>query len=231
MNTARLILALLFSIALAGCALGIDHAANKYLPYPLAQMKEKEYQDKLQAAVHWDALAANEATEIIKTVGNGASISFSADSPDTDFGKAYKKMLTGHLLDNGIKVLGSAGNYLLNYQVQVVIHKDRDPLNWPAGSVTAATGGALLIAHASTNWSKPGLAALLPAVAADKLLEISKEGITPNIEVLITTELHKLEEIVQSSTRTYYFNPGDKALYESPEPPNPSRSFQVTDQS
>jgi hypothetical protein len=88
MNTARSILALLFSIALAGCALGIDHAANKYLPYPLAQMKEKEYQDKLQAAVHWDALAANEATEIIKTVGNGASISFSADSPDTDFGKA-----------------------------------------------------------------------------------------------------------------------------------------------
>jgi len=105
MNTARSILALLFSIALAGCALlRID-------------------------ASQWDILASIEAAEIIETVGDKASISFSADSPDTDFGKAYRKMLTGHLLDNGIEVLGSAGDYLLNYQVQVVTHKDRNPRN------------------------------------------------------------------------------------------------------
>ena len=159
MNTARSILALLFSIALAGCALLCIDASQ------------------------WDILASIEAAEIIETVGDKASISFSADSPDTDFGKAYRKMLTGHLLDNGIEVLGSAGDYLLNYQVQVVTHKDRNPRN---------------------------------------------------TEVLITTELHQSGEIVQSNTRIYYFNPEDKTLYEfppPPEPPNPSRSFQVTDQS
>ncbi len=162
MNTARSILTLLFSIALAGCALlRID-------------------------ASQWDILASIEAAEIIETVGDKASISFSADSPDTDFGKAYKKMLTGHLLDNGIEVLGSAGDYLLNYQVQVVIHKDRDPLD--AGELITT-------------------------------------------EVLITTELHKSGEIVQSNTRIYYFNPEDKTLYEFPPPLNPSRPFQVTDQS
>ena len=137
MNTARSILALLFSIALAGCALlRID-------------------------ASQWDILASIEAAKVIEIVGGEASISFSADSPDTDFGKAYKKMLTGHLLDNGIEVFDSAGDYLLNYQVQVVTHKDRDPLD---------------------------------------------------TEVLITTELHKSGEIVQSSTRIYYFNPDDKTL-------------------
>ena len=215
---------------LAGCS--YDHSGNKYLPYPVAEDRPLAYQEKLQAAAHWEVLAANEAEEILKTLGT-TSITFNGEEPDTDFAKAYKKMLTGHLLDKNIRVLNSGGNHVVKFQVQVVRHTSRDLLNLPAGLMTTMTTGALLIAQATSNWNHPGLIALPIAVAEDMFLAESKEGYTPNTEVLITTELYHLGEIVQSSTRIYYFNEGDELMYEvgptSPDP-NPDRSFKITNQ-
>ena len=105
---------ILASCMLVGCS--FDHAGNAYLPYPVAQNPPLEYQDKLQAAAHWDLLAANEAEEISVVVGKNASIWFEDKLVETDFNLAYKKMLTGHLLDHGVRVLGSAGEYLLKFE-------------------------------------------------------------------------------------------------------------------
>ena len=71
------------------------------------------------------------------------------------------------------------------------------------------------------------------AYAEDWFLANSKQGKTPDTEVLITTELYKLNEVVDSSTRIYYFNQGNESMYENPPPvpdPNPDKSFHVTDQ-
>jgi len=217
-------------LLLAGCS--YDHSGNKYLPYPVAQDRPLAYQEKLQAAAHWEVLAANEADEILKMVGT-TSITFNEEEPDTDFAKAYKKMLTGHLLDKNIRVLSSGGKYVVKCQVQVVTHTSRDRLKLPAGLMTVMTTGGLLIARATSNWNHPGLVVLPIAAAEDMFLAESKEGYTPNTEVLITTELYHLGEIVQSSTRIYYFNEGDELMYEvgptSPDP-NPDRSFKITNQ-
>ena len=217
-------------LLLAGCS--YDHSGNKYLPYPVAQDRPLAYQEKLQAAAHWEVLAANEADEILKMVGT-TSITFNEEEPDTDFAKAYKKMLTGHLLDKNIRVLSSGGKYVVKCQVQVVTHTSRDRLKLPAGLMTVMTTGGLLIARATSNWNHPGLVVLPIAAAEDMFLAESKEGYTPNTEVLITTELYHLGEIVQSSTRIYYFNEGDELMYEvgptSPDP-NPERSFKITNQ-
>ncbi|SVD95554.1 uncharacterized protein METZ01_LOCUS448408, partial [marine metagenome] len=148
------------------------------------------------------------------------------------FGKAYKTLLTGHLLEKHIEVLNSGGGHLVKFKVQVVNHVNRDSLGLPAGSFTALTAGVLL-ASASQHWGAPGIAALPIALAEDGFLQESKDGKTTDTEVLITTELYHLDEIVQSSTRIYYFNEGNEFMYVSPptvpEPePNPDRTFKVT---
>ena len=227
------ILAVSLTIFLTGC--GFPYANNKHLPYPVAKDRPFAHQEKLQAAAHWDTLAANEADEILKTIGT-TSISFhDQEEPNTDFGKAYKTLLTGHLLDKNIQVLDSGGGHFVKFKVQVVSHVNRDSLGLPAGSMTALTAGVLL-ASASQHWSTPGIAAIPIALAADGISQESKDGKTTDTEVLITTELYHLDEIVQSSTRIYYFNEGNEFMYVSPpivpEPePNPDRSFKVTNQS
>jgi len=221
----------LVSCMLIGCS--FDHATNAYLPYPLAQNPPLEYQDKLQAAAHWDVLAANEAEEISTLVGTNASISFENEQSETDFNLAYKKMLTGHLLNQGVRVLDSAGEYLLKFQAQIVNHSNRDALSLPAGIVTSGTVAGLLTLNAASNLTHSLVMAIPFAYAEDWFLANSKEGRTPDTEVLITTELYQSNEVVESSTRIYYFNQGNESMYETPPPvpdPNPHKSFHVTDQ-
>lgn len=221
----------LVSCMLIGCS--FDHANNAYLPYPVAQNRPLEYQDKLQAAAHWDVLAANEAEEISTLVGTNASISFENELSETDFNLAYKKMLTGHLLNQGVRVLDSAGEYLLKFQAQIVNHSNRDALSLPAGIVTSGTVAGLLTLNAASNMTHSLIMAIPFAYAEDWFLANSKEGRTPDTEVLITTELHQSNEVVESSTRIYYFNQGNESMYETPPPvpdPNPHKSFHVTDQ-
>ena len=221
----------LASSMMVGCS--FDHAGNAYLPYPVAQNSPLEYQDKLQAAAHWDLLAANEAEEISVVVGKNSSISFEDGLAETDFNLAYKKMLTGHLLGQGVRVLGSAGDYLLKYETQILHHSNRDALSLPAGMVTSGTIAGLLAVNAASNWTHSAIFAIPIVYAEDWFSANSKEGKTPDTEVLITTELHQSNEVVESSTRIYYFNQGNESMYETPPPvpdPNPHKSFQVTDQ-
>ncbi len=221
----------LASSMMVGCS--FDHAGNAYLPYPVAQNSPLEYQDKLQAAAHWDLLAANEAEEISVVVGKNSSISFEDGLAETDFNLAYKKMLTGHLLGQGVRVLGSAGDYLLKYETQILHHSNRDALSLPAGMVTSGTIAGLLAVNAASNWTHSAIFAIPIVYAEDWFSANSKEGKTPDTEVLITTELHQSNEVVESSTRIYYFNQGNESMYETPPPvpdPNPHKLFQVTDQ-
>ena len=212
---------------LVGCS--FDHTWNTNLPYPLAENPPREYQDKLQAVAHWNVLAGNEAEEISTFLGANKSISFEERLAETDFNLAYKKLLTSHLIDQGVRILGDSGDYLLKFETQIVDHSNRDELPRPAGLLTAGTGATLL----AVALSKPAVVAVPLAYVQDWFLHNSKEGKAPDTEVLITTELYRSNEVVDSSTRIYYFNQGNEALYQAPPPVpdiNPLKSFQVTDQ-
>jgi len=121
----RLIKTLLFithTMILLGCA------AQKYQPYPLAQIEPTAYQGKFQAAAHWDTLAAAEALEIANTVNKSPSVSFDGQALHSEFSRAYRALLTGHLLDNGVKVLRHGGDYIVSFDVQIISHQGRDAL-------------------------------------------------------------------------------------------------------
>lgn len=205
MKVKTIIGALAVSLVVSGCA-------TSHSPYPRAQMPETEYQQKIQAAAHWDVLAGNEAKLIADSLGSGASISFDPSSDKSAFGKAYQKMLTGHLLKNGLQVFDTGGTYSLKYQTQVITHKKRDKLS-SVGILSGGTASAFFIAHVADKWGTPALGVIPFVVGADAFLYQNENAPTPNTEVLMTTEVRVGERITQSNTRIYYFNPGDKSLY------------------
>lgn len=219
--------AIAVSLLLSGCThIG---SSNKYQPYPQAQLPERATQGKIQAAQHWDALARNEAQLISKTLSSGAILAFGGDISSSSFAKAYRKMLTQHLLENGMRISDevSTAQYVIDYETQIIQHRDRDTLRPPAGSISGVGASAWLIAHAAQNWGDPGLVAIPFAIAGDMYLANNRDAATPNTEVLMTTNLRSGSMVVQSSTRIYYFNPGDGALYSTA---SDSRKIVVTDQ-
>ncbi len=211
------------SLFLAGCA--SVYQENRYLPSPVAQTVAKSYQEKIQSAAHWDVMAQNEASEIASAIPSGGSVGFGDTAQRSDFGKAYKKMLTSHLIGNGVTVLDEGGRYDLTYEVQVVKHKSRDELPLPAGIFSLAAGVTYIIGQAAARWTHPELLVIPFSIASDLFLANNRDSSSSNTEVLITTELRKKNEIVQSSTRVYYFNKADKSLYDAP-----GKRFKITNQ-
>jgi hypothetical protein len=206
-------------VALAGCT--NLYTLNKFSPKPLAQDFETTYQNKLQAATHWDVLAANEAAEIAKvwssqSIDPTLTISLEQPSSPSDFSKAYKKMLTSHLLKNGIGVSRASGDYTLSYEVQVIKHRHQDDIPYPAGIYSSAYIISFI----------PKFAIAVAPFAVDWFLARNRDATTPNTEVLVTTEVRKGNQIVQSSTNAYYFNPGEKSLYDEE-----NHTFSVTNES
>jgi len=216
----RLVLLVSFLVvALSGCT--NLYTNNRFTPRPLAQNFETSYQNKLQAALHWDVLAANEAAEIAKvwssqSIDPTQTISLEQPSNPSDFSKAYKKMLTSHLLENGIRVSRTNGAYILSYEIQVIKHKHQDDMPYPAGTYSAVYLISLV----------PNFVLTMTPFIADWFLARNRDATTPNTEVLVTTEIQKGDEIIQSSTSAYYFNPGEKSLYDEK-----NHTFLVTNQS
>lgn len=216
---------LLFLIA--GCtSLG---AGNQHQPYPQAQHPRTAYQDKLQAIQHWETLARNEAKLLAQAIPPGSIIWLNEKKGETSFGSAYRKLLAQHVLAQGLRVSLSRAeaDYVLDYEVQVVVHRDRDALRPPAGAFLATGTSAWLIYQAAHHWEKSGLVAIPLAAAADIYLASNRDAPTPNTEVLITTSLYQGNELVRASNRIYYFNSGDTNLYAGNRVP--ARAMRVTD--
>jgi hypothetical protein len=212
-------LAVSFSLGVAGCA-------TKYSPYPRATLPETEYQEKIQAAAHWDAIAANEAKLISEKLGTDARVSIDLASIKSPFGVAYEKMLTQHLIENGVKVSDANGFYTLTFHAQLITHQGRDRMrHW---GLTPFAGATYAVVAAANNWTPSGLAAIPAVIAVDAAAYYNQGASIPDSEMILTTEVKDQGEIVQSSTRVYYFNPGDMSLYTGAvKKPSNSKTFKV----
>jgi len=199
-------------VALAmSVALGAVGCATKYSPYPRATLPETEYQAKIQAAAHWKAIAANEAKLIAEKLGQSAHVTIDIASVESPFGVAYQKFLTQHLVEEGIRVSETGGDYKLSFHAQIITHKDRDRLkDW---GLTPAAGATYAVVAAANNWTPSGLAAIPAVIAIDAAVYHNKSASTPDSEMILTTEVQRNGQFISSNSRFYYFNPGDISLY------------------
>jgi hypothetical protein len=219
-----------FMLGLIGCLLGCSNFAEKNdtAEFPIATQFPQIYQGKLRAAAHWQVVADREAELLSKELPDvllGFSVDPMHNSDDnSDFAVAYRHMLTSSLLENGLAVKDSNGDFDLSYHIQVIEHDLRGQSQLPAGFWSAATGMGFLIASAIDNWNNPELMLVPIAVALDAYNYSNADSDwwrTINTEIVLTTAVRRGPRILYSNTSVYYFESSDRQLYDG------GRSFEI----
>jgi len=212
----KLLLTALLSVFFVGCA-------SKNLDYPRATTFPYSTQQKMQAAAHWNILAANEAKLISSKLSGSPLIHISCKSSgcggnsvnNSPFAEAYREFLTSHLVNNGasVAIQKESGAYNLEYHVQVITHNDRDVLAPRPGTLSATAAAAFGIYKATHDFSNPAQIVIPIAILGDLALYDAVETSTSNTEVLVTTKITKGNRVITSNSSVYYFNAGDASHY------------------
>ncbi|MFV0476678.1 MAG: hypothetical protein ACK5ME_02450 [Parahaliea sp.] len=179
----------------------------------------------MQAAYHWQLLAANEAKLIAKKIPDDKSVYLGCASSTcgrqnataSTFDRTYRNLLISELVSNGVKVaVSDFGNtYRLSFSVDTVEHKGRDSLPLKVGVRSGVVTFFAALTGAANNWAEPSLALIPLAAAADidaYWRDQADESVT---EVVITTQVSSDENILSSSSSIYYFNAADYRHYQS----------------
>lgn len=207
-------------------------------PIPLATSYPISAQKKMQAAHHWDVLATNVAKRLKKTL-DLTFVNTSTPPPiyikkersmiESPFGGTFYRLLTNQLISQGLIVLESQASIgpqgyteivdyqdalVIDYDMQVIYHKDRWTTHPQPGIFTALAGGIYWAAHGIDNWEHQGAAVFPVTVAADALA--LKHTYLPgetNTEVVITTVVTMNNQKIFGDTGIYYINMGDDDHY------------------
>lgn len=217
MKSYSIITLLLLTLGLAACS---------HRPIPVATSYASSTQQKMQAAHHWNVLAAHVAKRLKDTldatfpeVSNqpAVHIRYFREYEETPFGKAFYHMLRTALLQRGVVLVTDTeyhNTVLLDYDMQVVHHKDRRLTYPPPGSFSATAGGIWLIARAIDRWSYPELSVIPLALIGD--IGLAMDYYLPgetNTEVIISTTVTMGNQYIFGDTGVYYINTGDDDHY------------------
>ena len=199
-------LIILSTTLLTGCAINTTQV-------PMAATYPYSEQRKMQAAHHWEVLAAYEAERIARSARlEGQPLFVAGGNQPMPFAEGFGSMLTSHLVANGAIVrtdpLGAAQ---VDYRVQVVEHDDRDGIRPPPGALTTIATGIAVATIPINHWSEPALA-LIPAAAGVDAFSGSWANVTDK-EVIITTQVTENNRVFYSSSTVYYINPEDADHY------------------
>lgn len=214
-------LAILGAVALTlpGCFYAHTSQAPIAKTYPLTE------QHKMQAAHHWRVLAQHEASGIVASL-DGQTVYVDVGDDQAVFNRTFKQLLSEELVKQGALVMlqpGAAAT--VQYDVNLIEHKDRGYIRPPEGALTALTAGIMVASLPYNQWSNPELA-LLPAAVIGDVLIGNATSETP-YEIAITTQVVKSGMLKHSSTNLYYINGGDKDHYQRPA--QSARKIRVTD--
>lgn len=218
MKTLLLIMATLTTLLVTGCA---------YRAIPLAVSYPLSTQNRMQAAHHWDVLAEHSADRLAQTlevtfpnavVKPALFIRYTQEQEKVPFARAFFHMLTSKLVQKGLVVVNNAdasNALMIDYDVQVVEHKDRRRFNPPLGTYTVLGGLVWLIARGIDKWGDPTLA-VYPLVAGAEAYTAAKYYLPgeTNTEVVVTTSASLGQQYVFQETNVYYVNTGDADHYE-----------------
>jgi hypothetical protein len=211
-------------IALAGCAPGTSQT-----PVPITYPRTEQH--KMQAAHHWDVLAAFEAEQILGGIRDRTKPIY-IEAPaveDSDFKRAYHYMLGEHLVRMGGLLVTKplVGAVRVEYIVQVLNHKDRGYVAPAPGTYTALGGSAFLVGQAVQHWAHPEWVAMPLLFGAD-LFSGGWAKVEPT-EVIITTRVQEGSLVLMSDTDVFYYNPGDTNHYVDNLASGNGRVFPVVD--
>lgn len=210
----KLITGILVAASLSGCASQV----------PLASTYEYTTQQKMQAAHHWDVLAADVSSRLAEHM-TSASVSHRAISvipnSTTPFEQAFEDLLITQLVGKGLDIRANKNEQLkLTFETQVISHSDR-------GYITPGQGERTVLALIATGvWAAVNIAsnstaakdALIAAgiLGAGVAMDATAGDITSvtNKEVLINVSLMDGDKYLMRKTGIYYINEPDDSHYQ-----------------
>ncbi len=210
-----LALVLLLLLGIAGCASQI----------PVAGTYESTTQPKMQAAEHWNVLAADVADVVEDSFLERDDLEgiplFVPPPGERAFSQVFYRLLLSQLVSRGIQVSVQEEDTLtLDYRVLTVKHSERFQRP-PMGTFTALPLG--IIASRALNMDGLLNAALAAGVVAD--VAVGNWGMYSKNEVIISTSLTYNNRYVSHQSSIYYINDPDWAQYAEPIGAPENKSF------
>jgi hypothetical protein len=193
------------------------------IPTPISH----EYQEQkiLQAAKHWDILAADVANkinnELIRNDFLNASVyvkttcgtdAIPCEPAETSqFNEGFRDLLLTQLVNYGIPTSTSIDRdvIVIDYKVQVILHSDGRVPQPPTGTVTGLTAAISVLRDAPTQ-----LLAIAVAGAYDYYTGV--RAMNSNYEIVITTSMVSKKKYIFRSSDIYYINDADFWHYQNP---------------
>lgn len=226
MKTFYTSLILIASLGLGACASQVPLATT----YPIT------YQQKMQAAHHWDVLAADVADRLSKALstqdpsGGKQILNVQGAKCCTVFNYAFHEFLVTRLLEKGFGVSSSPNVGLpVTYQTQVVTHKDRGFIRPTPGLFTGLTAGVLVLRNLAKSASPgPAAAVGLAAVGLDVGTGYITGGV-PDNEIIVTTSVMSGDRYLVRISDIYYVNDNNRDQYIAKAAP-PTRLMEVVGQ-
>ena len=193
---------LLAPLALAACASQV----------PLPTTHPISYQQKMQAAHHWNVLAADVVTQVGEGLGSlNRPVYVAAGSDPTEFNQGFRSLLQTELVSQGFSVTRApVGNAVtLEFDVQAIIHADRGYIRSKPGLYTALASGVLVARDLAIHQDPRGGATALVAagIAADVFSGHHVE--LPDTEVIINTSIVDGDRYMVRKSDIYYVNDAD----------------------
>ncbi len=213
-------------IVLLCTAIGCTSQVPKPATYPMT------FQQKMQAAHHWDLLAQDVAEQVWMCcseregceMGHGRPI-YVEPKPGV-FGKAFRNLLIAHLVQPKVDGVPqwtgclvaeekTEDSLVLRYDVQLIKHRaNRFNRPMPGTFTVLGTGISVLRNPSSGTLKALGIGA---GVLTD--LWIGSAATLPHHEVIVTTSIVKDNQYLFSKTDLYYINDPDFMHYPTQETP------------
>ena len=181
---------------------------------PIATTYPISEQQRMQAAHHWEVLAEHEASAILSDRKlRQKALYIAPEAPTTAFAEGFRALLTSELVSRGaiVKTRPEAA-VEIDFDVQVVRHRDRTAIREPQGALTALAAGIAVATIPYNRWTEPALG-LIPAAAVADVFSGSWTSET-NHEVIITVSADEYDTLLYSSSNLYYISGGDSGQYD-----------------
>jgi hypothetical protein len=181
------------------------------------------FQQKMQAAHHWNVLADKVAGGVAANLRAGPESSVEAVYVQSDdrspFGRAFRTFLITDLTKQGIRVSVNPETPLqIDWAVQLVAHnagRINPPLPLAFTALAGVATGVGIAWEELGTYAASGLTAGVLGLLLDFLYGTDSFAPLPHSEVIITTMITKTGTILARNTTPFYINDEDRWHYSS----------------
>lgn len=209
MNVQSVVFSLTVAALLAGCA-------TPYSETPLVTNFPSTKQPKIQAAAHWNAIAADVASQISTRIKDKSRPLYVLPSTKTQFDRGFSGQLMTALIEKDHTLVKSAnGAVTVEIDTQAVAFSANRPRYRYVGMPTAITTGLWALYAVDATAAGAVTAGVAAVDAYEWFSSEFATGKTPQTEIIVTTSVVDGERYLARNTSIYYVADTDASLYGS----------------